>query len=251
MTIQEQLLEYKRKNKIHTKGPLSVVLFVTRKAKQNGLPLRCADLKAESAGQVAGLSKAAVQSILADYGIVKVLAAEGGRTSRGSIKNMEDYAAFLNELNEQGACDLDVIEAWWVDRVKDFFASKPFHLKIDAGSSVSSAVWDLLDQAKKRQKDNPGTMYQGAVLQHLVGAKMQLLMGDKQEIEHHGFSVADAPTGRNGDFMVGNTIIHVTTAPGELLMDKCLDNIHSGYRPFIMTVSESMPAAKSLAGIKG
>lgn len=95
MTIQEQLLEYKRKSKIHTKGPLSVVLFVTRKAKQNGLPLRCADLKAESAGQVAGLSKAAVQSILADHGIVKVLATEGGRTSRGSIKNMEDYVAFL------------------------------------------------------------------------------------------------------------------------------------------------------------
>lgn len=88
-------MEYKRKSKIHTKGPLSVVLFVTRKAKQNGLPLRCAYLKAESAGQVAGLSKAAVQSILADHGIVKVLAAEGGRTSRGSIKNMEDYVAFL------------------------------------------------------------------------------------------------------------------------------------------------------------
>lgn len=251
MTIQEQLLEYKRKNKINTKGPLAVVLFVTRKAKQSGLPINSADLKAESAGQVAGLSKSAVQSILADYGIVKVLAAEGGRTSRGSIKNMEDYVAFLNELNEQGKCDLDFIEVWWIDRVKDFFASKPFNLKIDAGASINSAVRDLLDQAKKRQKDNPGTMYEGAVLQHLVGAKLQLLMEGKQEIEHNGFSVADAPTGRSGDFIVGNTIIHVTTAPGELLMDKCLDNIHSGYRPFIITVSESMPAAKSLADIKG
>lgn len=251
MTIQEQLLEYKRKNKINTKGPLAVVLFVTRKAKQSGLPINSADLKAESAGQVAGLSKSAVQSILADYGIVKVLAAEGGRTSRGSIKNMEDYVAFLNELNEQGKCDLDFIEAWWIDRVKDFFASKPFNLKIDAGASINSAVRDLLDQAKKRQKDNPGTMYEGAVLQHLVGAKLQLLMENKQEIKHNGFSVADAPTGRSGDFIVGNTIIHVTTAPGELLMDKCLDNIHTGYRPFIITVSESMPAAKSLAGIKG
>lgn len=90
----------------------AVVLFVTRKAKQSELPINSADLKAESAGQVAGLSKSAVQSILADYGIVKVLAAEGGRTSRGSIKNMEDYVAFLNELNEQGKCDLDFIEAW-------------------------------------------------------------------------------------------------------------------------------------------
>lgn len=134
---------------------------------------------------------------------------------------------------------------------KDRTLACPFNLKIDAGASINSAVRDLLDQAKKRQKDNPGTMYEGAVLQHLVGAKLQLLMENKQEIEHNGFSVADAPTGRSGDFIVGNTIIHVTTAPGELLMDKCLDNIHSGYRPFIITVSESMPAAKSLAGIKG
>lgn len=250
MTLQERLLEYKKKNKIHTKGPLAVVLFVTRKAKQRGLPLNSDDLKAESAGQVAGLSKSAVQSILADYGIVKILAAEGGRTSRGSIKNMEDYVDFLNGLYEERECNLDTIEAWWIDRVKDFFASKPFNLKIDAGSSINSAVRDLLDQAKKRQKDNPGTMYEGAVLQHLVGAKLQMLMGNNQEIEHNGFSVADAPTGRNGDFFVGNTIIHVTTAPGELLMNKCLDNIHSGYRPFVITVSESIPAARALASIK-
>lgn len=250
MTLQEQLLEYKKSNRITTKGPLAVVLFVTRKAKQNGLPMNSAELKAESAGQVAGLSKSSVQAILADYGITKVLAAEGGRTSRGSIKNMEDYVGFLNGLYEQGNCDLDVIEAWWIDRVKDFFASKPFNLKVDAGASVNSAVRDLLDQAKKRQKDNPGTMYEGAVLQHLVGAKLQMLMENKQSIEHNGFSTADAPTGRNGDFIAGNTVIHVTTAPGELLMDKCLDNIHAGYRPFIITVSDSMPAAKALAGIK-
>lgn len=251
MTLQEQLLEYKKENRIHTKGPLAVVLFVTRKAKQNGLPMNSVDLKAESAGQVAGLSKSAVQAILADYGIVKILAAEGGRTSRGSIKNMEDYVEFLNCLYERGECDLNAIEAWWIDRVKDFFSSKPFHLKIDAGASINAAVRDLLNQAKKRQKDNPGTMYEGAVLQHLVGAKLQMLMGDIQKIEHNGFSVADAPTRRKGDFIVGNTIIHVTTAPGELLMNKCSDNIHSAYRPFVISISESVPAARSLAAIKG
>lgn len=251
MRSQERLLEFKKKNKIHTKGPLAVVLFITRKAKQSKFPMNPDDLKAESAGQVAGLSKSSVQSILADYGIVKILAAEGGRTSRGSIKHMEEYVNFLNALDERGECNLDVIEAWWIDRVQDFFSSKPFHLKIVAGASINSAVWDLLNQAKKRQKDNPGTMYEGAVLQHLVGAKLQMLMGDRQRIKHHGFSVADASTGRNGDFIVCNTIIHVTTAPSELLMNKCADNIHAGYRPFVITVSESIPAARSLADIKG
>lgn len=43
---------------------------------------------AGSKGQVLGLGVSAVQAILSDYGINKVLAAEGGRTSRGSINNI-------------------------------------------------------------------------------------------------------------------------------------------------------------------
>lgn len=250
MTLAEKLSEYKAQNKITTKGPLAVVLFITRKAKQNGLPLDSASLKAGSAGQVAGLSKAAVQSILADYGIQRTLAAEGGRTSRGSIKNMEDYVTFLNELHVAGEDDLDVIEVWWVDQVKAFFSSKPFTLRLNQGTSINSIIRDLLDQAEHRQKENPGTMYEGAMLQHLVGAKLQILAGEKP-LEHHGFSVADAPTGRSGDFIVANTIIHVTTAPGELLMEKCRTNIRAGYRPFVVTVSNRTVAARQMAEMKG
>jgi hypothetical protein len=250
MTLAEKLSEYKAQNKITTKGPLAVVLFITRKAKQDSLPLNSTALKAGSAGQVAGLSKAAVQSILADYGIQRTLAAEGGRTSRGSIKNMEDYVAFLNELHAAGEDDLDAIEAWWVNQVKAFFSSKPFTLRLNQGSSINSIIRDLLEQAEHRQKDNPGTMYEGAMLQHLVGAKLQILAGD-EPMEHHGFSVADAPTGRSGDFIVANTIIHVTTAPAELLMEKCKANIRAGYRPFIVTVSNRTVAARQLAEMKG
>ena len=250
MTLAEKLSEYKAKNKITTKGPLAVVLFITRKAKQDGLPLDSTTLKAGSAGQVAGLSKAAVQSILADYGIQRTLAAEGGRTSRGSIKNMEDYVTFLNELHAAGEDDLDAIEAWWVNQVKVFFSSKPFTLRLNQGSSINSIIRDLLEQAEHRQKDNPGTMYEGAMLQHLVGAKLQILAGD-EPMEHHGFSVADAPTGRSGDFIVANTIIHVTTAPAELLMEKCKANIRAGYRPFIVTVSNRTVAARQMAEMKG
>lgn len=250
MTLAEKLSEYKARNKITTKGPLAVVLFITRKAKQDGLPLDAALLKAGSAGQIAGLSKASVQSILADYGIQRTLAAEGGRTSRGSIKNMEDYVAFLNELHVTSEDDLNSIETWWVDQIKAFFSSKPFTLRLNQGASINSIIRDLLDQAEHRQKESLGTMYKGAMLQHLVGAKLQILAGD-EPMEHHGFSVADAPTGRSGDFIVANTIIHVTTAPGELLMEKCKANIRAGYRPFIVTVSNRTVAARQMAEMKG
>lgn len=250
MSLVDSLEEFRNTNRITSKGSLAVVLFVSRKAKQNGLPIDSKSLKADSAGQIAGLSKSAVQAILLDYGITKVLAAEGGRTSRGSIKNMEDYVAFLNNINLEGLADLDLIETWWIDRVKEYFASKPFILKLDPGISLNFIVRDLLDQAERRQKENLGTMYAGAVLQHLVGAKLQIVVSGRQVIEHHGFSVADAPTGRAGDFLIGNMAIHVTTAPSEALMTKCIANINAGLRPLIVTVYNKVSAAKQLAEIK-
>ena len=75
-----------------------------------------------------GLSKSSVQSILKRHDIEKVLAQEGGRTSRGSIKNMRAYVGFLNDFHghgestpQHGATDIATIEEYWIERVKDFF----------------------------------------------------------------------------------------------------------------------------------
>jgi len=81
------------------------------------LPLDADALLTEGGGQVLGLGRGAVQAILNRHGITRVLAAEGGRTSRGSIGNMRDYVAFLNTLARQGAVDLDAVEDFWIARV--------------------------------------------------------------------------------------------------------------------------------------
>lgn len=62
-----------------------MALVVTKAARDLGLPLDPALLRTDEGGQVKDLGKAAVQNILAEYGISKVLAEEGGRTSRGSL----------------------------------------------------------------------------------------------------------------------------------------------------------------------
>ena len=53
--------------------------------------------------------------------------------------------------------------------------------------------------------------------------------------EIHGASVADAPTERSGDFVINNTIIHCTTMPGALLIEKCKANLRGGCHPVIIT----------------
>lgn len=65
---------------------------------------------------------------------------------------------------------LDIV-LWWIGTVMDFFNSEPFKLNFDRGKSLRCIVDDLVVQALQRQKDNPGTTYIGALLQHLVGAK--------------------------------------------------------------------------------
>jgi hypothetical protein len=232
------------------KGPLCVALVITRTAMKNGLPLDPAKLVTAAQGQVLGLGKGAVQAILTDHGITKVLAAEGGRTSRGSMGNMQDYVAFLNGAVCTAGFDLAQVEAWWVDRVRDFFESSPLKLKVDTGSSLKACITGIFDEAKRRQSENRGSTVLGAVMQHLVGAKLEMLYPD-QTIQQSGYSVADSPTGRSGDFQIGDCVIHVTTAPGKLLLNKCLDNLDRGLRPLVISTHAGAALAETLAEEEG
>ena len=139
-----------------------------------GLPLDPEKLLTEGGGQVLGLGKGAVQAVLKRHGVDRVLAHEGGRTSRGSLGNMREYVAFLNGLAKKGRVDLDAIEAFWIERVHEFFAGKPFKIKLDASRSLRMVVRDVIAQAEERQKTTPGMYYAGAVLQHLVGDQLRL-----------------------------------------------------------------------------
>jgi hypothetical protein len=190
--LEKRLTEFRDANSLNGKGQLAVVLHITRLAVENGLPIDPETLRTDKEGQVKGLGKGRIQNILKDHGITRVLAEEGGRTSRGSLGNASDYTAFLNTLHKKGSANLSAIEKWWIARVQDYFSSKPFTLKFDPSKSLRSIVSDLLAQAIKRQKDNPGTTYAGTVLQHLVGAKLDLILPEGKRVSHHGANVADS-----------------------------------------------------------
>ncbi|MEC4723425.1 DUF4928 family protein [Noviherbaspirillum sp. CPCC 100848] len=249
--LAQRLQEYKERKSIKGKGQLAALIFASRLVRRNGLPFDVeAGITTDGRGQVKGLGKDAVQRILLDYGIERVLAEEGGRTSRGSLGNIEDYLRFLNELHAEGIADAAATEAWWVEQAKSFFNAKPFALRFDAGNALRAVVRDLLAQARKRQDEGAGTMFVGAMLQHLVGAKLALALPD-EPLVHHGFSVADAPGGRSGDFEIGNASIHVTTTPGEAVMRKCASNLHAGRHPVVITMHNMLPAADAFAAAQG
>jgi hypothetical protein len=251
LSLSTRLSKFVAEESFDGKGPLSVALVITERAKNLSFPIDSSRLISEgSEGQVIGLGKGAVQKILKRHGITKLLAHEGGRTSRGSIKNMRTYVTFLNELEEKGILDLEQIEQFWVSRVESFFSAKPFKLRVDQSQGLKMAIRNVVQQATERQKASTGTSYAGAVLQHLVGAKLDCVLGEGK-LKHHSFSTSDLQTSRAGDFLVGDTAIHVTSSPLGGVIERCKANIEAGLRPIIVTTERGADLAEGYADTVG
>jgi hypothetical protein len=250
MSLIDDLQSFRRENGFVGHGKLGMALVITRKAKSIEFPIDPASLLTAGQGQVAGLSGNAVNKILRSYGVSRSVGTESGRTSRGTVGAAAAYVEFLNQSCAKKQLNLEVVERWWVDRIVEYFSSKPFTLDRDPSRTFRAILEDLLEQAVKRQKESPGTTYIGAVLQHLIGAKLSLALPESA-IEHHGFSVADKVTGRSGDFLIEDTAIHCTTAPTDALLLKCQANLHAGKRPLVLTIRGGVEVAEFMAETKG
>jgi hypothetical protein len=126
------------------------------------------------------------------------------------------------------------------------FDNEPFKITLYPMQTIRASLDELFEQAKKRQKQNPDTQYLGIILQHLVAAKLSLIL-PLEQFQIHGASVADSPTDRAGDFAINNTILHCTIAPADLLIQKCKANIRAGCLPVIITVFDRVKNAFDLA----
>src|SRR5699024_1245159 len=83
------------------------------------------------------------------------------------------------------------------------------------------------------------------VLQHLVGAKLELRFPG-EDVGRDRATTADQQTDREGDFQIGTTAFHVTVSPMEKLIDRCRQNLRSGYRPVILTPTSRLLAARQM-----
>ena len=249
--LQKALINFKEGKNFCDKSALCLALVVTQHARKNGLPLDPETLLTESRGQVRGMGRATVQAVLKRHGIDRVLSAEGGRTSQGSVGRMREYVSFLNSLAVR-AEDVDAVESFWAECARDFFTSKlpnaarPIKIRFNASRGLRALVRDVLAQAEERQRNAHGMQYVGAVLQHLTGAKLECALG-AGSVEHNSFSTSDAQKGRVGDFSIGDVAIHVTASPGEALIGRCRENIDDGRRPVIVTMARGLAVAEALA----
>lgn len=214
----------------------------------DGIPITDARLYSEGKSQVRGLSGSTISKILEQHGETRIFTREGGRTSRGTIFLAEAFRNVLNNTQVHGNDPVDTafvstqLEAFFTRCVRlDYFDKQRITVDLDHTKPVPAVINDILKAAAERS-DKPT----GSVLQHLIGAKLQLRFPDVK-IGTDRANAADLHTDREGDFQVGTTAFHVTTAPMEKLISRCVENKRSGYRPVILTLESKVIAARQMA----
>jgi hypothetical protein len=206
------------------------------------------DLAAHTArggAQVKGLTVGAVADILARFGETRPFLREGGRTNRGA---RGDVATMLSALRRAGIDRLPAgeraqlladLQECLVQKVRDFHARQRLKVAYDPSATPWQFVHDLLSAAHEVGKE-------GAVAQHLVGAKLQLRFGG-EDVASRPYSAADKQAGQPGDFLLGDTAFHVTVAPTTALLDRCEQNLEDGLRAFILVPDDRLLAARQMA----
>ncbi|AXL10747.1 DUF4928 domain-containing protein [Microbacterium foliorum] len=219
------------------------------------LPLTEHDVSVSS--QIRGQSGDRVHSILRRFGEERRFLSEGGRTSRNSkargvelARRLSDAVTALSNSDwhvTHREIAADAMQEHLVRLVqRDYFDKKRLTPDISTQLTVGASVQSLLSEARSRSGSAAG-----AVAQHLVGAALEERLPDVV-IGSESYSTSDQQTARPGDFLVGDTAIHVTMSPGDrVFSDRCSQNLQAGLRPLVLVPEQSVVAALQLAANVG
>jgi Domain of unknown function (DUF4928) len=128
--------------------------------------------------------------------------------------------------------------------------TRPIRVRFDPSKSIRALVRAVIAQAEAQQKGMPGVFFAGAVLRHLVGAKLDCVIEGAQ-FDRKSVMTTKSRSGGRGDFLLGDVAIHVTTSPDEALIRRCLDNVVDGYRPVVVTLQRGLAVGERLAAKAG
>lgn len=219
-------------DRLPAKGSIAAALHVLNRLRSS-YDLSISSHVAGGEAQITGLSAAAIQKVLAEFGETRTLSAVGGRSNRGArgdIAKLLDAMAplRLERMDEsRRIAVLKAIQQHIVTKyVGRYFAVK----RVKATFNINTTTWrfiqTILDNAKASGKA-------GAVAEYLVGAKLTIRFPNKA-IRNKRFSTSDVQAGFAGDFEIGNTAFHVTVAPMPELLAKCEDNLERGLRVYLL-----------------
>jgi DNA (cytosine-5)-methyltransferase 1 len=165
---------------------------------------------------------------------------EGGRTSGGTKKAalefiwlIRDFVEKLNLLNDKEVVDASLI--YLTEKLLEIHDKYEMLGGININYNASELISQYISKIINCKVGNPG-----AVLQHLVGAKLERRFRNTNvKIKHHSSSAADKQTGRHGDFEINTTVFHVTKILNEGHVKKANRNVSNGRDVYILIPMEN------------
>jgi len=119
-------------------------------------------------------------------------------------------------------------------------------LQYEASLTLGAMVGCLFEQARKLQ-ENTGRKYIGALMHHLVGAKLALCFAEKGE----QVLVKELQAKELNGYQLHGTIIHVVANPDEVVLRQCVAELERGLRPMLVTTQDQLENAHRLADFGG
>jgi hypothetical protein len=225
-------------------GSIATALIVLNRLRVN-FDLDFSTHIAEGGMQIKGASGASVAGILKSFGEERPFAREGGRTNRGGPSEIKSLLENLKLLGLKKKSEIERNEilvammGFLVDRVKDYHNRQKIKLTFNPANSTWHIIHQLLEESASLGKA-------GYLAQHLVGAKLELRFPEIH-VTNECASAADIQTQRPGDFLIGNTVFHVTVSPMPAVFEKCRHNISQGYHPYLLVTDKKLIGARQLA----
>lgn len=240
----EALTPVRQNNNLPAKGTVSGALVVVERL-QNEYILDINHHRTRGQAQIAGAGKAATRKILAKFGENRPFSEEGGRTNRGLAGDIANLLDFLKkaELDELTVGErnlvLTEVQRFLVAKVGEYFSRERIKFPYDPEKTAWQSVHEILEQARQVGKEGP-------VAQYLVGAKLSLRFPEIT-IRNDSYSTSDFQSGIPGDFLVNDTAFHVTVAPTQSHYQKCIANVSSGYRVYLLVPNRILLGAQQNA----
>lgn len=207
-------------------------------------PLENSDYLTRSGGEVSRM-KAHVETVMARFNETRRLPSEVGRTNRSTAALAKDIVGALTALPSFAGLNERtrelVIHELHADLVKDmqWHLDRPaLQIQVNLALAAALIVEDILEAAARKQIG-------GAVAQHLVGAKLALRFPN-MVIPNHPYTAADVPTGRPGDFDLGDVVLHVTIRETSGHIEKCKRNFRDGKRPYLLVPKDRILVADQM-----
>lgn len=164
---------------------------------------------------------------------------------RPDLEDVADLLAVIRSLLEglpaEERKEILRMQGYLIDRLSDY-QPEPIRPTFDPSKRTWQFIRELLDRGKKRGGET-------FIALQLVGAVLNRSFMTI-DLRSNPYAPAEVQLNQYGDFLVGDTVFHVTVAPTLALYEKCKTNLEQGLKVYLLVPDSLIAWTKENAEVQ-